>query len=114
MNNSAIGDSWKDIRKELFTPEEIAESDLRTSIIGELIKTRQEKETYVGGAFVERILADLIAEGYGGNDLLERFKKVQEQVRPAVEAMLVDAERVASSESGHISYEDVFGTEEEG
>lgn len=43
MNNSAIGDSWEDVRKELFTPEEIAESDLRVSIIGELIKARQEK-----------------------------------------------------------------------
>lgn len=43
MNNSAIGDSWENVRKELFTPEEIAESDLRVSIIGELIKARQEK-----------------------------------------------------------------------
>lgn len=39
----AIGDSWENVRKELFTPEEIAESDLRVSIIGELIKARQEK-----------------------------------------------------------------------
>ena len=45
--------------------------------------------------------------------LLERFKKAQGQVRPAVEAMLVDAEQVASSKSGHISYEDVFDTEDE-
>lgn len=43
MNNSAIGRSWDDVRKELFTPEEIAESDLRVAIIGELIKARQEK-----------------------------------------------------------------------
>lgn len=43
MNNSAIGSSWEDVRKELFTPEEIAESNLRVSIIGELIKARQEK-----------------------------------------------------------------------
>lgn len=41
--NSAIGDSWEDVRKELFTPEEIAESDLRVAIIGELIKARKEK-----------------------------------------------------------------------
>lgn len=66
-----------------------------------------------GGEFAEQILADLIANGYSGNDLLERFKKAQGQVRPAVEAMLVDAEQVASSKSGHISYEDVFGTEDE-
>lgn len=69
--------------------------------------------TNTGGEFAEQILADLIARGYSGNDLLERFKKAQEQVRPAVEAMLAEAEEVAASKSGHISYEDVFGTEEE-
>lgn len=41
--NSAIGDSWEDVRKELFTQEEIIESDLRVSIIGELIKARKEQ-----------------------------------------------------------------------
>ena len=35
--------NWKDIRAELFTAEEIRESDLRVAIIGELIKARQEK-----------------------------------------------------------------------
>ena len=69
--------------------------------------------TNTGGEFAEQILADLIARGYSGNDLLERFKKAQGQVRPAVEAMLVDAEQVASSESGYIYYEDVFGRENE-
>ncbi len=39
----AIGSSWEDVQRELFTPEEIAESDLRVSIIGELIKARNEK-----------------------------------------------------------------------
>lgn len=43
MNNSAIGSSWEDVRKELFTSEQIAESNLRVAIIGELIKARQEK-----------------------------------------------------------------------
>lgn len=42
-NNSAIGRSWDEFEKELFTPEEIAESDLRVALIGELIKARQEK-----------------------------------------------------------------------
>lgn len=42
-NNSAIGSSWEDVRKELFTPEEIAASDLRVALIGELLKARKEK-----------------------------------------------------------------------
>lgn len=41
--NSAIGSSWDEVRAKLFTPEEIAESDLRVALIGELIKARQEK-----------------------------------------------------------------------
>lgn len=43
MNNSAIGRSWDEVEKELFTPEEIAASDLRVALIGELIKARQEQ-----------------------------------------------------------------------
>ena len=43
MNDRAIGRSWDEVEAELFTPEEIAESDLRVALIGELIKARQEK-----------------------------------------------------------------------
>lgn len=43
INNSAIGDDWDDVRKELFTPEEIAESDLRVAVISALIDAREEQ-----------------------------------------------------------------------
>lgn len=43
MNNSAMGGTWEELEKELFTPEEIAASNLRVALIGELIKARQEK-----------------------------------------------------------------------
>jgi len=36
--------NWKDVREELFTAEEIRESDLRVAIISELIKARNEKK----------------------------------------------------------------------
>lgn len=39
----AIEENWEDVQRELFTAEEIAESNLRVSLIGELIKARQEK-----------------------------------------------------------------------
>ena len=65
-----------------------------------------------GGEFAEQILADLIAQGYSGDELLQRFKKAQSQVRPAVEEMLREAGQVADSEAGYLSYEDVFGGEE--
>ncbi|GHV39505.1 putative HTH-type transcriptional regulator [Synergistales bacterium] len=40
---SPIGEDWDDVRKELFTPEEIAASNLRVALIGELIKARNER-----------------------------------------------------------------------
>lgn len=43
MNNSAVGRSWDELEKEIFTPEEIAESRLRVALISELIKARQEQ-----------------------------------------------------------------------
>lgn len=43
MKNSAIGQSWDEFEKEFYTPEEIAESDLRVALIGELIKARNEQ-----------------------------------------------------------------------
>ena len=42
MSKKAIGSNWKDVRKELFTKEEIAECDLRVAIISELIRARKE------------------------------------------------------------------------
>ena len=41
MNNSAVGRSWEELEKEIFTPEEIAASDLRVALINELIKARE-------------------------------------------------------------------------
>lgn len=41
-NNPAIGEEWGTVRKKLFTPEEIAESDFRVKIIGELIEARDK------------------------------------------------------------------------
>lgn len=66
-----------------------------------------------GGEFAEQILADLIDQGFSGDQLLTEFKKMQRKVRPAVEAMLTQAEQAARGESESSSYEDVFGTEEE-
>lgn len=41
MNGNTFA-TWEDVRKEMFTPEEIAESNLRVALIGELVKARKE------------------------------------------------------------------------
>ena len=41
--NYVLGRSWDEVRADLFTTEEITESDLRVAVIGEIIKARQEQ-----------------------------------------------------------------------
>ena len=43
MMNSAIAGTWEEWEKSHFIPEEIAESNLRVALIGELIKARNER-----------------------------------------------------------------------
>ena len=35
--------TWEDVEKEIYTPEEIAISDLHAELVCELIKARKEK-----------------------------------------------------------------------
>ena len=41
--NSVGGHEWAQVRKELFSKEEMAESNLRVALVGEIIKAREEK-----------------------------------------------------------------------
>lgn len=42
MSNKHLGDSWDELRKEIYTPEEMAECDLKVAVINEIIKAREE------------------------------------------------------------------------
>ena len=59
--------------------------------------------------FAEQILADLIAEGYDGVELLAEFKKRQARVRPAVKRLLEAAKDAANGIGESYSSDDVFG-----
>lgn len=65
-----------------------------------------------GGEFAEQILADLVGQGLSGDELLIAFKEAQAKVRPAVESMLVAAEKAASGEGEYATYDDIFGSED--
>ena len=64
------------------------------------------------GEFAEQILSELINEGFSGAELLQEFKKRQAQMRPAVEAMISDADNAAKGEGEYYTMEDVFGEED--
>lgn len=40
--NNPIGTSWKQARKDLYSQEEILESDIRVALISEMVKARHE------------------------------------------------------------------------
>lgn len=64
-----------------------------------------------GGEFDEQILADLIAQGLSGQELLDKFKETRRQIRPAVERLLDEARLAAESKTPNNNYEDIFGSE---
>ncbi|MEW6540364.1 MAG: AbrB/MazE/SpoVT family DNA-binding domain-containing protein [Bacillota bacterium] len=65
-----------------------------------------------GGEFSEQILADLIAQGFSGSELLEKFKQQSKKVRPAVQKLIEEADAFAQSGAGKISVNELLGAEE--
>jgi len=59
------------------------------------------------GEFDEQILADLISQGFSGEDLLTRFKDARRNVRPAVENLLAEAKKAAKGEGEYFSLNDL-------
>ena len=66
-----------------------------------------------GGEFAEEILADLISQGFSGAELLQKFKEMRREIRPAVESLLEEAKAAVNGKSPYFTYEDIFGTEGE-
>ena len=65
----------------------------------------------VGSEFSEQILADLISQGYGGQELLLKFKEYSRAVRPAVRKLIDEADAYAKSGEGSVPMGELFGTE---
>ncbi len=64
------------------------------------------------GELDEEILADLISQGFSGQDLFARFKQARKDVRPAVENLLKEAQFAAEGKAAFATYEDVFGSKD--
>ncbi len=64
-------------------------------------------------AFAEEILADLINRGYSGERLLIEYKKINEKIRPAVEKLIEEADKIAKTASENYTdpTDDIFGTD---
>jgi hypothetical protein len=60
------------------------------------------------GAFDDLILAELISEGYTGQELLCKFKEQRSKIRPAVEKLLEEADRAAEKLSKKAKKQDEY------
>jgi bifunctional DNA-binding transcriptional regulator/antitoxin component of YhaV-PrlF toxin-antitoxin module len=62
-------------------------------------------------AFAEEILSDLIEQGYSGQKLLNEFKRIRRQIRPAVEKLITEADALAkeASENYIDPTDEIFG-----
>lgn len=64
------------------------------------------------GEFDEQILADLISQGFSGQELLVRFKQTRQKIRPAVENLLKEAYLAAQGKAPFSAYEDISGSKD--
>ena len=58
--------------------------------------------------FSEQILADLISQGYVGQELLDKFKEYSKAVRPAVLKLIEETDAFAQSGEGRIPMDELF------
>lgn len=76
---------------------------------GSLIIRRASLES--NGEFSEQILADLIAQGLHGDELMTRFRDMNRAIRPAVKVLIAEADKAAAKKAELASMSDVFGSE---
>jgi len=66
-------------------------------------------KTIASGEFAEQILAELVEEGFTGENLLAEFKRRQAMIKPAVSRMIDEADAIARGEAEGYSVDEVFG-----
>lgn len=65
-----------------------------------------------GNEFSEQILADLIAQGFSGQELLVRFKEMSKKIAPAMSKLIGEADSIAKGEKKSATITDIFGSED--
>lgn len=63
------------------------------------------------GEFAEEILAELVAQGLSGQQLIAQFREMNRKIRPAVEALLAETDAAAASSANPDQFAEIFGKE---
>lgn len=75
------------------------------------IVIRPIKES-AGSEFSEQILADLIAQGLSGQELLVKFKEINKKIAPAMNKLIDEADSIANGDKKGANMADIFGAED--
>ena len=91
----SLKEGFKDIEEGNTRPFKEAMEDIRN------------RRTIESSEFDDLILKELIDEGYSGSELIEVFRIRRSKIRPAVEAILEEAENVARGKSEFFTSDEV-------
>lgn len=61
--------------------------------------------------FTMEILKDLVAQGYGGNELIEKFAEQRNNIQKAIGALISEANEIAAGKLSGATTKDIFGEE---
>ena len=64
------------------------------------------------GEFAEEILADLLAQGLQGEELMKAFRQMNRSIRSAATQLMEEADKMAAGEMPSATMADIFGEEE--
>ncbi len=78
-----------------FFEEAGIKDEVEFGIRGNNIIIRPVRENAGDAHFADLILADLIAEGYGGEELLAKFRERQAEIRNAAKHLIAEAQQAA-------------------
>lgn len=65
-----------------------------------------------GSEFSEQILADLISQGFSGQELLDKFKELSNKVTPAMKRLISEADSIAAGAKKSAAISDIFGAKD--
>lgn len=119
MKNGKKGPDKKYIRisskRQITIPQkyydELGFEDQAECILNDGMLTIRPVRENVGFDFSEQILADLISEGYSGDELLKQFKIKSFKMKEAVHDLMDTADNIAEGKADYYTMKDIFPEE---
>jgi hypothetical protein len=69
-------------------------------------------KTVTNDGFAIEILKDLLSQGYGGDELLEKFAEQYENIKNAINSLIIESDEIAAGIRKGATMDDIFGAVE--